>query len=141
MIKKQYLLAKKILYPINRSITGKGIIKTLRIIQDNFPKLNIKKIKSGTKSFDWKIPDEWNIKNAYILDKHNNKIIDFNNNNLHIVGYSIPVNKTLNRDQLLKKIFSIKDKPNAIPYNTSYYKKSWGFLLFIQSKKRYNKKL
>ena len=97
MIKKQYLLAKKILFPINRSITGKGILKTLKIIKSNFPMLNIKKIKSGTKIFDWKIPEEWNIKNAYILDKHNNKIIDLNNNNLHIVGYSIPINKTLKK--------------------------------------------
>lgn len=127
MIKKQYLLAKKILFPINRSITGKGILKTLKIIKSNFPMLNIKKIKSGTKVFDWKIPEEWNIKNAYILDKYNNKIIDLNNNNLHIVGYSIPINKTLKKNQLLKKIFSLKNQPKAIPYHTSYYKKDWGF--------------
>lgn len=127
MIKKQYQLAKKILFPINRSITGKGILKTLKIIKSNFPMLNIKKIKSGTKVFDWKIPEEWNIKNAYILDKYNNKIIDLNNNNLHILGYSIPVNKTLKKNQLLKKIFSLKNQPKAIPYHTSYYKKDWGF--------------
>ena len=139
MIKKQYLLAKKILFPINRSITGKGIVKTLKIIQDNFPMLNIKKVKSGTKSFDWKIPEEWNIKNAYILDKYNNKIIDFNNNNLHIVGYSIPVNKTLNKDQLLKKIFSLKNQPEAIPYITSYYKKTWGFCCSHIQKKNITK--
>ena len=139
MIKKQYLLAKKILFPINRSITGKGIVKTLKIIQDNFPMLNIKKVKSGTKSFDWKIPEEWNIKNAYILDKHNNKIIDFNNNNLHIIGYSIPVNKTLNKDQLLKKIFSLKNQPKAIPYITSYYKKTWGFCCSHIQKKHITK--
>tara|TARA_B110000037_G_scaffold222322_1_gene296674 strand:+ start:1132 stop:2415 length:1284 start_codon:yes stop_codon:yes gene_type:complete len=139
MIKKQYLLAKKILFPINRSITGKGTVKTLKIIQDNFPMLNIKKIKSGTKSFDWKIPEEWNIKNGYILDKHNNKIIDFNNNNLHIVGYSMPVNKTLNKGQLLKKIFSLKNQPEAIPYITSYYKKTWGFCCSHIQKKNITK--
>ena len=76
-MKKFYKIGKNILFPINRSLTGQGVIKTLKIIQKEFPKLKIKKIKSGTKVFDWNIPPEWNVKNAYVLDKNGFKIIDF----------------------------------------------------------------
>ena len=90
-------LAKK-LYPINRSITGKGIIKTLKIIKTNhLPKLNIKKIKSGTKVYDWRIPAEWNIKDAYIKDEAGKKIVDYKKSNLHIVSYSKKIKKYINR--------------------------------------------
>lgn len=141
MIDKYYNIAKNSLYKLNRSITGLGIRKTLGIIKNEFPKLKIKKIKSGTKVFDWSIPSEWNVKEAYVLDKNKNKIIDFKINNLHLVGYSIPVNKNLLKEDLLKKLFYLKKQPKAIPYITSYYKKTWGFCVsynqFKKIKSRY----
>ena len=94
-IKKFYNIAKTKLFPITRSLTGNGVKKTLKIMQKEFPKLKIKKFKSGTKVFDWNIPEEWNVTDAYIIDKYNNKIIDFNKNNLHLVGYSIPIKKII----------------------------------------------
>jgi len=124
---KYYKLAKDILFPICRSITGNGIKKTLKIIKTQFPKLKIYQIKSGTKVFDWKVPPEWNVSDAFIYDKNNNKIIDFKKNNLHLVSYSIPVSKILKRDKLLNHLHDYKKIPNAIPYITSYYKKYWGF--------------
>jgi len=124
---KYYNFAKNELFPICRSITGKGTEQTLKKIQKFFPKLKIHKIKSGTKIFDWKIPEEWNIKNAYVIDKYQNKIIDFKKNNLHIVGYSKPMKKRLTKKELLNKIYSLPAQSDAIPYVTSYYKKDWGF--------------
>ena len=135
-IKKYFNIAKKKLYPLNRSLTGKGTKKTLEILKKEFPKLVIKRIKSGTNVFDWKIPDEWNISDAYVIDKYGNKIIDFKKNNLHIVGYSRPITKILHKDELIKNIYSIKNQPNAIPYITSYYKKRWGFCLSYNDKKK-----
>ena len=101
-IKKYFNIAKLKLFPLNRSLTGEGVRKTLNIIKKEFPKLKIKKIKSGTKVFDWKIPDEWNVFNAYVIDKYNKKIIDFKKNNLHLVGYSIPINKYLSKKQFFE---------------------------------------
>lgn len=126
-IKKYYNFAKKELFSLNRSITGQGTKKTLDLIKKNFPNLKIKSFPSGKKVFDWKIPYEWNVKNAYVIDKFKKKIIDFKKNNLHLVGYSIPVKKTLTKNALIKKIHTIKNKPNAIPYITSYYNSNWGF--------------
>ena len=126
-IKKYYNQAKNELFPICRSITGDGVRKTLKIIKKNFSSLKIKEVPSGQKVFDWTIPPEWNINNAYVIDKYNNKIIDFKNNNLHIVNYSYPINKILTKKELLKHVHSLPNKKNAIPYVTSYYKKDWGF--------------
>jgi len=134
-MKKFFLIAKKILFPINRSITGEGLKKTLKIIQKEFPKIKIKKIQSGTRVFDWKVPEEWNIKDAYVLDKYKKKIINFKKNNLHIIGYSIAINKILNKAKLLKNLHCLKKQPNAIPYITSYYKKIWGFCITYNQKK------
>ena len=92
-VKKYYSLGREKLFPICRSITGNGVRKTLGIIKKEFPKLKIFSESSGTKVFDWNIPPEWNIKDAYILDKNNKKIVNFKNNNLHLVGYSVPINK------------------------------------------------
>ena len=128
-LKKYYNLGKNKLFPICRSITGSGIRKTLKIIKREFPKLKIKKVKSRTKVFDWEVPSEWNIDEAYILDKNKKKIIDFKNNNLHVVGYSNPFNKIISKKKLLKHLHSLPSKPNAIPYITSYYKNYWGFCL------------
>ena len=97
MIKKFHLLAKEKLFYICRSITGNGIKKSLRLIKKQFPLLKISSIKSGTKVFDWVVPPEWNISEAYIIDKNKKKIIDFKKNNLHVVNYSTPVTKILNK--------------------------------------------
>jgi len=135
-LSKYYNIGKKILYPLNRSLTGDGTKKTLEIIKKEFPNLKIKKIKSGTNVFDWKIPYEWNISDAFVLDKKGKKIIDFKNNNLHLVGYSRPISKIIKKAELIKNIYSIKNQPNAIPYITSYYKKRWGFCLSHNDKNK-----
>ena len=140
MINKYYNLGKNILFPINRSITGKGIVKTLKIFKQIHPKLKIKYFKSGKKVFDWIIPSEWNVKNAYVLDQEGKKIIDFKKNNLHLMGYSIPVNKKVSKKELLDKLFSSPKVRNAIPYVTSYYKKNWGFCVSKNHKNEINKK-
>ena len=127
IISQVYNMGKNELYPICRSITGNGVKKTLKIIKKYIPGLKIYNVKSGTKVFDWKVPPEWNIKSAYILDKFGKKIINFKNHNLHIAGYSVPTKKTLKKEDLLKKITSIPSMPDAIPYVISYYKKYWGF--------------
>ena len=126
-MKKFYELGKNTLYPICRSITGDGFRRSLRIVKNHFPQFKIKKIKSGTKVFDWNIPEEWNISDAYVIDKNGNKIINFKENNLHLVGYSIPINKYITKKELLKNLYFLKDQPKAIPYITTYYKKRWGF--------------
>ena len=126
-MKKFYELGKNTLYPICRSITGNGFRRSLRIVKNHFPQFKIKKIKSGTKVFDWNIPEEWNISDAYVIDKNGNKIINFKENNLHLVGYSIPINKYITKKELLKNLYFLKDQPKAIPYITTYYKKRWGF--------------
>ncbi len=140
-MKKFYDLAKNKLFPITRSLTGKGVKDTLGIIKKEFPRLKIKKIKSGTKVFDWKIPDEWNISDAYVIDKKGKRIIDFKNHNLHVVGYSTPVNKYIPKKHLIKNLYFLRNQPKAIPYVTSYYKKRWGFCLsydhFKKIKKNY----
>ena len=126
-IKKYYLIGKKDLYPLCRSLTGRDTLKTLRILKKHCKNFKILSDKSKKKVFDWTIPPEWNIKKAYVLDKNNQKIIDFEKNNLHVVNYSIPVKKKLKKKKLLSKIYSIKNNPKAIPYVTSYYRKDWGF--------------
>ena len=127
MLKKYFNIAKNQLFPINRSLTGKGVVKTLNIIQKEFSKLKIKSIKSRSKVFDWTVPQEWNVKNAYVVDKNNVKIIDIKKNNLHLIGYSIPLKKTLTKKDLFKNLYFLKNQPTAIPYITSYYQKRWGF--------------
>ena len=127
----------KKLLPINRSITGKGTLKTLVYYKNILNKLKIKKIKSGSKCFDWKIPLEWEIKDAWIKDEKNKKIVDFKKNNLHVVGYSTKVNKIISKKNLLKNIYTIKHLPQAIPYVTSYYKKIWGFCIQYEKIKQF----
>jgi aminopeptidase-like protein len=117
------------LWPINRSITGEGVDQTLKKVQLHVPNLNIKKVPSGTNVFDWIVPKEWKIRNAWIKLPNGEKICDFKNNNLHIVGYSIPVHKKLSLTDLQKHLHSIPKQKKAIPYVTSYYKESWGFCI------------
>ena len=120
-------LTKK-LFPICRSITGNGVRQSLKILNDvsTFPTYEI---PSGTKCFDWIIPDEWNIEDAFIENENGQKIIDFKNNNLHVLNYSTPVDTTLNFDELKNHLHTNPDIPDAIPYRTSYYKRNWGFCL------------
>ena len=130
----------KDLFPICRSITGNGTRKTLKIIKKEFKKLKIFEVSSGTKVFDWVVPFEWNISDAYVLDKNKKKIIDFKKNNLHIVSYSQPINKILPKKKLFKHLHSIPKLPNAIPYVTSYYNKYWGFCISQKQKNLFQNK-
>ena len=133
--KKIHQLAKK-LWPINRSITGNGVRKSLKILKGIYPKLLIVEVQSGKKVFDWTIPQEWNVREAWIKGSKNKKIIDFADNNLHLVGYSRPIKTTLNLKELKKYLYSLPNQPNAIPYVTSYYKKRWGFCISEKKKKK-----
>jgi aminopeptidase-like protein len=125
---KMHKLAKK-LFPINRSLTGEGVRKTLSIINEYVKDLVIFEVPSGTQVFDWTIPKEWSIENGYILTPSGKKICDLNENNLHIVGYSIPVNDSISLAELDKHLYSLPDQPDAIPYVTSYYSERWGFCI------------
>jgi len=139
-IKTYYNIAKTKLFPITRSLTGDGVKKTLKIIKKEFPELKIKKFKSGTKVFDWTIPEEWNVTDAYVIDKNDNKIIDFKINNLHLIGYSIPLKKNITKKELFKNLYFLENMPKAIPYVTSYYKRRWGFCISYNQYKRFAKK-
>ena len=132
-----YNLAKDIFF-LNRSITGNGVRQTLFKVKKILTKLKIYEIKSKKKVFDWYIPLEWNIKRAFIK-KNKKLILDFKKNNLHIVGYSQSVNKSLRLEELKKKIHFVKKIPNAIPYVVSYYKKDWGFCMSYNKFKKLSK--
>lgn len=125
--KELYNLIRR-LYPICRSITGNGVRETLKIIKEYIP-LEIYEVPSGTKVFDWIIPKEWNIKDAYIKDSKGNKIIDFKESNLHVLNYSIPINEKLKLAELKEHLFTLPEYPEWIPYRTSYYNENWGFCL------------
>ena len=117
------------LWPITRSITGPGVRETLEILRREIPELTIQSIPSGTKCFDWTVPEEWSITEAFIENEAGNRIVDFKNNNLHVVGYSVPVDEWLDLPHLQAHLHSLPDQPNAIPYVTSYYSRRWGFCM------------
>ncbi len=116
------------LYPICRSITGNGFRETLRIIQQHIP-IKVHEVSTGTQVFDWTVPKEWNIKDAYIKNSQGEKIVDFANSNLHVINYSIPVHKKVSLPELKEHLFTIPESPEWIPYRTSYYQEIWGFCL------------
>jgi len=132
--KKIYELTSN-LVSICRSITGQGVRETLGLIQKRIP-LKIYEVPSGTQAFDWTVPREWNIKDAYVINPQGKKIVDFKKNSLHVVGYSIPVDKEVTLSELLDHLYSIEDQPEAIPYVTSYYKERWGFCIKHNEKKK-----
>ena len=128
-----YSLAER-LFPICRSITGDGVRETLKILSEVYP-ITIKEVPSGTKVFDWVVPKEWNIKDAYIEDEAGNKIIDFKNNNLHVMGYSLPVDRYVSLEELSEYLYTEPNQPDAIPYITSYYKERFGFCMSENQRK------
>lgn len=132
------------LWPICRSITGNGLRESFKILQEIIP-LTLTEVPTGTEVYDWTIPKEWNIQDAYIICPDGKKIADFKMNNLHVVNYSIPINLELTFDELVKHLNYIEEMPDAIPYITSYYKETWGFCItynqFIQLSKVGNYKV
>lgn len=125
------------LYPICRSITGNGVRETLSIISEIIP-ITIHEVPSGTKVFDWEIPNEWNIKDGWIKDAKGEKIVDFQKSNLHVLNYSIPIDQKIEFNELKKHLFTIPEYPDLIPYRTSYHNKNWGFCLPHQQFERLN---
>ena len=135
---KKYPMLKwaKDLFPLCRSLTGDGTTLTLKYFKRINNSFKVIKFKSGTKVFDWVIPKVWNIRNAYLEHDSKKKYAEFKKCNLHVVGYSYPINKKKKKKELLKNIFTQKDQPDSIPYVTSYYKKNWGFCLSENQKKK-----
>jgi aminopeptidase-like protein len=118
----------KELFPICRSITGEGVRQTLRLIEKRIP-LEMHEVPSGTKVFDWTVPLEWNVTDAYIANEAGTRLIDFKANNLHLMSYSTPLNKKMRLGDLRSHLFSLPDHPDWIPYRTSYYQENWGFCI------------
>ena len=116
------------LFPICRSITGNGFRQTMAILQNHIP-LVIHEVPTGTQVFDWSVPKEWNIRDAYVMNQHGEKVIDFQKHSLHVLNYSIPVNQEMTLEALKPHLYTLPEQPDLIPYKTSYYKENWGFCL------------
>ena len=123
-----YDLAKQ-LFPICRSITGNGFRESLKILKEIVPDIQTHEVPSGTEVFDWTVPQEWNIYDAYIETLEGKRVIDFKECNLHILGYSTPIDKVIGREELLEHVYTQPEQPDWIPYVTSYYKERWGFCM------------
>jgi aminopeptidase-like protein len=116
------------LYPVCRSITGNGVRQTLARVQQHVPIEQVE-VPSGTPVFDWTVPDEWNVRDAYVADSQGRRVIDFRKHTLHLVSYSTPVRAKMPLAELRPHLHSLPDRPDVIPYRTSYYKPAWGFCL------------
>jgi len=116
------------LYPLCRSITGEGVRETLRLVQKRIP-LDIHEVASGTQVFDWTVPLEWNIRDAYVKNRAGERVIDFKVSNLHVVNYSQPIRKLMKLEELKPHLHTLNEHPDWVPYRTSYYKDNWGFCL------------
>ncbi len=134
-----YAFAER-LFPINRSLTGEGVRETLRCIKEHLPGLAIHEIPTGTQVYDWVVPKEWSIREAYIAHDDGTRIVDFRSNNLHVVGYSSPIDRMVSFDELDAHLHSLPEQPDAIPYVTSYYKENWGFCLSENQRRSLEKK-
>lgn len=117
------------LFPICRSITGEGVRQTIDVLSRNFAPFEVSEVPSGTRCFDWTVPDEWNIRGARLIAPDGSTVADFQENNLHVVGYSEPVDVEIKLEDLQQHLHSIEALPDAIPYVTSYYRRNWGFCL------------
>jgi aminopeptidase-like protein len=116
------------LYPICRSITGNGVRETLDVLAESLD-VQRRGVPSGTQAFDWTINDEWNVRDAYIADRRGRRVVDFQRHNLHLVNYSVPVRATMTLSELRPHLHTLPDRPDWIPYRTTYYKRDWGFCL------------
>jgi len=116
------------LFPICRSITGDGLRATLRRIQQEIP-IEIREVPTGTPVFDWTVPREWNIRDAYIKNAAGERVVDFRRSNLHVINYSVPIRGRMSLAELREHLHTLPDRPEWIPYRTSYYKETWGFCL------------
>lgn len=126
--KVMYDLAKR-LFPICRSITGNGFRESLNILKEQVPEIKVFEVPTGTEVFDWTVPKEWNICDAFIETLDGKKVIDFKKNNLHILGYSLPIDSVISKEELLQHVYTQPEQPDWIPYVTSYYKERWGFCM------------
>jgi len=116
------------LYPICRSITGDGFRQSLQSLREQIP-VEVHEVPTGTQVFDWTIPKEWNIRDAWVKNARGEKVIDFARSNLHVVNYSVPVRRKMPLAELREHLHTLPDRPDWIPYRTSYYKETWGFCL------------
>ena len=116
------------LYPICRSITGNGFRETLARLQKHIP-LTVHEVPTGYEAFDWTVPKEWNIRDAYVKNQRGERVIDFRHSNLHVVNYSVPVSRKISSKELKAHLFTIPEHPDWIPYRTSYYRETWGFCI------------
>ena len=133
--REMHVLAAE-LFPLPRSLTGNGVRETFGILRGHLPELKIHEVPSGTKCFDWTVPPEWNCRDAFIVTPDGARIADFRVNNLHVVGYSTPVDAMISLDELQPHLHSLPEQPDAIPYITSYYKERWGFCLTHRQRER-----